>query len=215
MKNLDDILHKLVKQINKIQYNPERLTVLSGENEDTFYIVSDGQDGNFDYTRAGDFVTCSWCKFYYTYDKEHDFCTLIGGSDEETQSRDKLKITFMNCMWGDGIGSRQPRGRFGQVHMINNYHDNNGSLYGVGKEMSIIAEGCYYDVPGQIVFFTKGGEHTGWKGIDNEGSARDMNDSEGDVFEIPYNYKVTSASDAKSKILKKKGGAGNTCNLKM
>ncbi len=177
--------------------------------------ISDGQDGNFDYTRAGNFVTCSWCKFYYTYDKEHNKSTLIAGSDEETQSRGKLKITFMNCMWGDGIGSRQPRGRFGKVHMINNYHDNRGSLYGVGKEMSIIVEGCYYDVPGRDVFFTMGGEHIGWKGINNEGSARNMNDSEGRVFEIPYKYTVTSASTAKSQILKKNGGAGNTCSLKM
>ena len=175
--------------------------------------IADGQDGNFDVTRSGDFVTCSWCKFHYTYDKEHSLSNLIAGSDNETESRGKLNITYMNSMWGDRVNSRQPRGRFGKIHMLNNYHKNSGSLHGVGREMTLLAEGCYYDVSGKSVFFTMGGQHTGWKGIGNEGTAKGMNDSEGSIFSPPYSYSVKSASEAKSAILSSNCGVGNTCNL--
>ncbi|SVD32366.1 uncharacterized protein METZ01_LOCUS385220, partial [marine metagenome] len=83
--------------------------------------VMDGQDGNFDVTRRADFVTASWCKFHYTYDKEHRYSNLIAGGDNETQSRGKLNITYMNSWWGDRVASRQPRGRFGKIHMLNCY----------------------------------------------------------------------------------------------
>ena len=177
--------------------------------------VADGQDGNFDVTRSGDFVTCSWCKFHYTYTKDHSLSNLIAGSDNETESRGKLNITYMYSMWGDKVNSRQPRGRFGKIHMLNNYHKNGGSLHGVGKEMALIAEGCYYDVPGKSVFFTMGGAHKGWKGIGNEGTAKGLNDSTGSVFTIPYQYSVMSASDAKAAVTSPNCGVGNTCQLQM
>ena len=177
--------------------------------------VADGQDGNFDVTRSGDFVTCSWCKFHYTYTKDHSLSNLIAGSDNETESRGKLNITYMYSMWGDKVNSRQPRGRFGKIHMLNNYHKNGGSLHGVGKEMALIAEGCYYDVPGKSVFFTMGGAHKGWKGIGNEGTAKGLNDSTGSVFTIPYQYSVMSASDAKAAVTSPNCGVGNTCRLQM
>ncbi|SMF65470.1 pectate lyase, partial [Alteromonadaceae bacterium Bs31] len=172
--------------------------------------VSDGQDGNFDVTRSGDFVTCSWCKFYYTYDKDHRLSNLIAGSDNETESRGKLNITYMNSMWGDRVNSRQPRGRFGKIHMLNNYHKNSGSLHGVGKEMALIAENSYYDVPGKDVFFSMGSPK-GWKGSGNKGSAKNLNATSGSTFTIPYSYSKMSADEAKAAVLSSDCGAGNTC----
>jgi hypothetical protein len=98
--------------------------------------------------------------------------------------------------------------------MLNNYHANSGSLHGVGEEMTLIAEGCYYDVPGNDVFFSMG-NHTGWKGMGNEGSADGLNDSEGTVFTIPYSYDLMSASEAKEAVTSPDCGAGNTCRLQM
>ena len=178
--------------------------------------VSDGQDGNLDITNRSDYVTCSWCKFYYTYDKEHSFSNLINGSDANADppSFEKVHVTYMNCMWGERVFSRQPRGSYAYVHMINNYHKNTGHLHGVGNDMSIIAEKCYYDVPNEEVFFSMG-THIGWKGIGNEGSAKGMNNTEGKVFVVPYTYKSTSASVARDLIMSSKSGAGNKCYLKM
>jgi pectate lyase len=60
--------------------------------------ISDGQDGNCDITRGGDFITISWSKFWYSSsDKEHQFSNLIAGSDDEPESVGKLRITYMSC----------------------------------------------------------------------------------------------------------------------
>lgn len=180
--------------------------------------VSDGQDGNFDVTLGADFVTCSWCLFYYSYKKEHRSSNLIAGSDDEIESRGKLNITYMNSMWGEGVLSRQPRGRFGKIHMLNNYHKNSGRLYGVGREMSIIAEGCFYDMSiwrKNDLFFAIGAGPASWKGVGNRGNAKGMNSSRDKVFNIPYSYHKIPASDAKAAITSPNCGAGNTCYLKM
>lgn len=172
--------------------------------------IANGQDGNLDYTRASDLLTCTWCKFHYTYDKEHRNCNLIAGSDKETESRGKLRVTYQFCKFGDKIKSRQPRGRFGKVHMLNCYHKNKGSIYGVGREMSLIAMSCYYDIPGRPVFYSMG-ENNSWLGLGNKGISEKLNDKYGDVFDIPYEYCVVPATKAKEEILKEHGGAGNTC----
>ena len=176
--------------------------------------IADGQDGNFDLTKESDYVTISWTKLWYTKEKPHAQCSLIAGSDGETQSRGKLQISYMNCWWGSYINARQPRGRFGKVHCLNNYHKSGGGLHGVGKEMSIIAEYCYYDEPGSSVFFSMGSPK-GWKGIGNEGTAKGMNDSYGSVFSIPYSYTHIPASQVKDAVTASSGGAGNTVRLQM
>ena len=177
--------------------------------------ISDGPDGNLDITKKGDFITISWCKFYYTWDKPHRLSNLISASDNSGGDSGKLNITYMFCMWGDLVKERQPRGRFGKIHMLNNYHNNDGRIHGVGKEMAIIAENSYYDTRSdKDIFFTKGGEHKGWKGIGNKGTGKNLNVSTGTVFTIPYKYPKVSASDAK-KMITSKYGVGNTRFLTM
>ena len=174
--------------------------------------ISDGQDGNCDVTQEGDFVTISWSRFYYTYDKEHRFSNLIAGADDETNSRGKLNITYMNCEWGDRVDSRQPRGRFGNIHMLNNYHHTGGSqIHGVGFEMALIAEQSVYEENGSI--WTDMGSPRGWLGIGNIGSASGLDDSQGTVFEIPYDYTALPAAEVKAAVTSPNCGAGNTCTL--
>lgn len=176
--------------------------------------IADGQDGNFDLTKASDYVTISWTKLWYTKKKPHAQCSLVAGSNSETQSRGKLQITFMYCWWSSNIRGRQPRGRFGKIHSFCNYHKSGGNLHGIGREMSMIAENCYYDEPRKAVFFSKGSP-TGWKGIGNEGTARLMNDSNGTVFTIPYEYTTIPASQVMDVVTAPVGGAGNTVQLQM
>jgi pectate lyase len=174
--------------------------------------ISDGQDGNCDITQGGDYITVSWTRFYYTYAKEHRYSNLIAGSDDEPDSVGKLHITYMNCHWGDRVDSRQPRGRFGNIHMLNNYHKTGGSqIHGVGKDMALIAENCVYEENRSI--WTDMGSPRGWKGIGNEGTASDMNASRGTVFSIPYSYTPMPASKVVSAVTASTCGAGNTCNL--
>lgn len=175
--------------------------------------IADGQDGNCDVTQAADFVTVSWTKFHYTYAKEHRFSNLIAGSDDETNSRGKLNITYMNSWWGERVDARQPRGRFGKVHMLNNYHNTGGSqIHGVGKEMALIAENSYYEESGRSIF-TDMGSPQGWKGTGNAGTATNLNATKGSVFSIPYSYSAIPASQVKAKVTSTNCGAGNTCQL--
>jgi len=88
--------------------------------------IQDGEDGNTDITKKSDFVTISWTKFSYTdksyvsgvTDWSHRFCNLLGGSDTEG-SDGKLNVTFYKTWWGPGVAERQPRVRFGKVHVAN------------------------------------------------------------------------------------------------
>lgn len=172
--------------------------------------VSDGQDGNCDITQGGDYVTVSWTNFYYTYNKEHRFSNLIAGSDDEPASVGKLHITYMNSHWGERVDQRQPRGRFGNIHMLNNYHSTGGSqIHGVGKDMAIIAENSVYDE--RISIWKDMGSPRGWKGIGNIGTGRDLNDSRGTVFDIPYSYTAMPASEVVAAVTSSECGAGNTC----
>jgi pectate lyase len=174
--------------------------------------VADGQDGNCDITHGGDYITVSWTYFHYTYAKEHRYSNLIAGSDDEPDSVGKLHITYMDCHWGEQVDQRQPRGRFGNIHMLNNYHNTGGSqIHGVGKDMALIAENCYYQENRSI--WTDMGSPRGWKGIGNEGTASDMNASRGSVFSIPYSYTPMPASKVVAAVTASTGGAGNTCKL--
>ncbi|MGC4064458.1 MAG: hypothetical protein QM784_07405 [Polyangiaceae bacterium] len=174
--------------------------------------ISDGQDGNCDITQGADYVTVSWSRFYYTYAKEHRFSNLIAGSDDEPNSQGKLHITYMNSHWGERVDARQPRGRYGNVHMLNNYHATGGSqIHGVGKDLALIAENCVYHENRAI--WTDMGSPRGWKGIGNEGTATGMNTSTGTVFTIPYAYTPLAASKVVAAVTSANCGAGNTCKL--
>lgn len=174
--------------------------------------VSDGQDGNCDVTKGGDFVTVSWSRFYYTYDKEHRYSNLIAGSDDEPESIGKLNITYMNCHWGERVDQRQPRGRFGNIHMLNNYHNTGGSqIHGVGKDMAMLAENSVYEESTAI--WKDMGSPRGWKGVGNIGKAPELNDSQGTVFTVPYDYVAMPASEVVAAVTAEQCGAGNRCTF--
>jgi pectate lyase len=174
--------------------------------------ISDGQDGNCDFTQEADFITVSWTHFHYTYAKEHRYSNLIAGGDDEVQSAGKLQITYMNSHWGELVDSRQPRGRFGNVHMLNNFHDTGGGqIHGVGVDMALIAENSVYEENGSI--WTDMGSPRGWLGIGNLGSAGGLTESRGSVFEIPYEYTAMAAEEVVEAVTSTECGAGNTCVL--
>jgi len=173
--------------------------------------IHDGQDGNLDITKAGDFITVSWSKFHYTYNKEHRYSNLIAGSDDEVESKGKLRITYMLCHWGDRVESRQPRGRFGSVHMLNNYHKTNGGqIHGVGFDMSLIAEKSVYEEKSSI--WSDMGSPRGWLGTNNLGNS---DTSRGSVFTIPYKYSSLPNNEVVQAIRASDCGAGNTCTFNL
>jgi pectate lyase len=136
----------------------------------TFYDTGDGQ---LDITNNSDFVTVSWCKFYYTPsapDPGHTFSSLVGSSDKQTDDEPNLRVTYHHNWWTTGCKERMPRVRYGRVHVYNNYYSDlvaGGYCVGVGCGARIRVEGNYFNgVPNPWAdYYTGTGYavgHIGW-----------------------------------------------------
>lgn len=82
------------------------------------------RDGSVDITKGADFVTVSWCKFFYPPvprgTVNHEFVNLIASSDSD---RGDYHVTFHHNWYGPYCRERMPSVRFGRVHVFNNYYD--------------------------------------------------------------------------------------------
>lgn len=85
--------------------------------------LSDYDDGLIDITRQSTDITVSRCYF-----ANHDKTMLIGADPSHTDDR-CIRVTIHHCFF-DGTRQRQPRVRFGKVHLYNNYTRNWG-IYAV------------------------------------------------------------------------------------
>lgn len=175
--------------------------------------ISDGQDGNLDQTNKADTTTITWSKFHYTYDKPHAFSNLIAGSDSDSGA---YRITYANCWWGKGVEQRQPRGRFGDVHVFNSYYNTDSNkpadtyLLGPGKDMSMLIENNFFDVSPSVPAIKEWGTPRGYQAKGNAGTAMGLEAQKGQVFTPPYMYDLIPASQVKEVVTAMEGGAGNT-----
>lgn len=98
--------------------------------------LMNSKDGNMDIGRASDNVTVSWCKFYYDAPQEHALACLIGSSDAEVISSNKLHVTFHHNWFGENVRERMPSIRWGTVHLYNNYYNAPGNNYCVRTRLN-------------------------------------------------------------------------------
>lgn len=93
-------------------------------------------DGSVDIVRGSNYITVSNNLF-----RHHNKVMLIGNSDSNA-AEDHLKLmTSVSRNWFRGVQQRNPRVRFGRVHVVNNlYTDIGGYAIGVGAHASIVAE---------------------------------------------------------------------------
>jgi len=107
--------------------------------------ISDGTDGNLDITHACDFITISWTKFHYSSARTdptgsdstgangHRYSNLVGHSDTNaSEDTGHLTITWHHNWWADYVMERQPRVRFGRVHLFDNLYTSAGDDYCIG-----------------------------------------------------------------------------------
>lgn len=107
-------------------------------------------DGALDITNGADFVSITYNRFAL-----HEKNTLVGGDDRAIGDRSHLRVTFKGNLF-EHVSERAPRVRYGQVHLLNNYHvgDRKHPVYahnysvGVGIEAHIIAHGNAYEIQG-------------------------------------------------------------------
>jgi pectate lyase len=117
-------------------------------------------DGLLDVVNGADLVTLS-----YNYFHDHDKSLLIGNTDRPTYDPGKLRVTLHHNLF-EGLGSRAPRVRYGQVHVYNNlYVIPEAASYeyswGIGVESRLYAENNFFDTsrgvqPGALAKWWKG-----------------------------------------------------------
>lgn len=119
--------------------------------------VWNARDGNMDLTQASNYITVSWCKFWYT-DKafEHRLNSLIGaGGGTQPGDWGKNKVTFHHNWFADNVDQRMPRAMYGEVHVYSNYYTAKGNGYcvGFGSYASVLVENNYFKEVNDPIFF--------------------------------------------------------------
>ena len=177
--------------------------------------IYNSPDGLIDMTNMSDFITVSWCKFYYEtgiYNTLHHFTNLIGSDDDYTGDRGKLHITMHHNWWADRCRERMPRVRFGQVHVYNNYYNCTGNNYCIrpGVEAQLLIENNYFDHVDEPI---EGDDDADPNSLveshnnifDNCTNMSTLNPGNDDVFTPPYSYTPDDTNNIPSIIM---GGAG-------
>ncbi|KAM0822306.1 hypothetical protein ACQ4PT_071580 [Festuca glaucescens] len=134
--------------------------------------LRDFADGLLDVTCGSTDVTVSRCRF-----SAHDKAVLIGASSGHVGDR-RIRVTIHHCFF-DGTRQRQPRVRFGRVHLYNNYTRNWG-IYAVcaSVESQIISQCNIYEAGDKKKVFMYMPEQAADKDRSSSGRIR----SEDDLF---------------------------------
>jgi pectate lyase len=166
--------------------------------------IADGQDGNCDITHASDFITISWTKFHYTYLKQHAFCNLIGHVDGNTEDIGKLKVTFHHVWYADHIAQRQPRVRYGKVHVANNLYTSDSSLYlvGPGDMADVLVEYNVMKFLPAVPIYTAFAPVVNYTAVLSRGNVGipGANQVHGTAFVPPYQMPIDSTIDLEASL---------------
>ena len=170
--------------------------------------VYDCFDGCIDITRRSDWVTVSWCKFYYTSDTGHNFVHVIGTGDSADLG--KLNVTFHHNWWYTLCKQRMPRVDYASVHVYNNYYDCPGNDYATGlfNYAEVLIENNYYDSIDDPYYIISGNGKI--EAYDNVfvNCTGQIHDGDDTVFTPPYSYMLNDANDVPD-IVQAYAGADN------
>lgn len=169
-----------------------------------------GQDGNADVVKGADNVTFTWNIFGYTTDGGHNFSNLVASSDNEPVSEGKLNITLMFNHF-KGVAQRQPRCRYGNIHVVNNLFTKDGmtSQNGIsaGVECRVLIENNHFIGIQHPVHERSGGVSELRGNNIFENTSGDKSGYGGKAFEPPYDYSsyLVNASEVKGMLEGKVG----------
>jgi pectate lyase len=173
--------------------------------------VYDCKDGCIDITGRADYITVSWCKFFYTDPTySHRFVNLIGSGDRAVDDMDKLHVTFHHNWWSGLCNERMPSVRFGRVHVYNNYYNCPGNNYCIRARLysQCLIENNYFDnVDDPYYVLVTSGEKGKIRASGNffRNCTGRIDPSEDIVFKPPYPYTLDRASDVKRIIMRRAG----------
>ncbi|MCS7337803.1 MAG: immunoglobulin domain-containing protein [Verrucomicrobiae bacterium] len=184
--------------------------------------IADCRDGLIDIVKGADYVTVSWCRFYYTDPANtHRFACLVGASDGDA-SRDmgRLRVTFHHNWWGNMCIERMPSVRFGRAHIFNNYFNAPGNNYCVRSRLyaECRIENNWFEsvrnpwevyltsgTPGKV--FATGNRFVNVTWYENTADGRIVPPGTDEVFAPPYSYTLDPV-DSVPGIVSEHAGAG-------
>ncbi len=179
----------------------------------TFY---DCKDGCLDITRKSDWITVSWCKFYFTASNSNQSrVSLIGSSDSATEDIGKFHVTFHHNWFGSFCWQRMPSVRYGRVHVYNNYYNCPGNLYCIRSRIQAdcLIENNYFDSVNDpyYIYVHEPGEIKGK--IRASGNVFDnctgrVDDGDDDVFMPSYSYTLDKVLDVPTMVRLGAGAGG-------
>ena len=178
----------------------------------TFY---DCADGMVDLGLGADYVTISWCKFYYTDDFGHNFVTLVGGNNDDDETDEgRLRVTYHHNWFGAECKGRMPMVRFGKVHIYNNYYNSpDCNMYiGIAWMSEILLENSYFEdgnqSVGKIWYYYESNGKLNESGCIFDGVPQSSGGND-TVFSPPYSYTLDDTEDVKSIVLSGAGPNGD------
>jgi pectate lyase len=177
----------------------------------------DSSDELCSIVRESDYVTVSWCKFYFNKSHSHAFGGLIGNRDDRASDRGKLHVTMHHNWYAEGVRGRMPRVRYGHVHIYNNYFGSAGNGYciGTGFECHIRLENsCFEKINNawreQAIGALASGGEIGWKNLLFKSCSQPTYiPNKYPVFTLPYSFTMDKVEDVKRLVTDPTHGAGN------
>lgn len=110
--------------------------------------IWDAPDGNLDIKGSSDYITVSWCKFWYSTElNEHRLSNMVSsGTQNDDTELHNLNVTYHHNWFADLIQQRMPRLLYGKGHIYNNYYTAKNLIVSgniEGRENYCIGVGCY------------------------------------------------------------------------
>jgi pectate lyase len=165
--------------------------------------IYDCWDGLLDIARRSDWVTVSWCKFYFTSpNTNNDRVSLVGNTDS-SGDEGTLHVTFHHNWFGDNCMQRIPSVRYGRAHIYNNYYNCPGNIYCVWSRIQaecLIENNYFKDVYDPYVNNRDGAPVAEWGKIGASGNILDnctgtVHAGDDTVFTPPYAYTLDGGAD--------------------
>ena len=184
--------------------------------------IYEADDGNLDIKGGSNYITVSWCKFWYTKEENgHRLSCLIGsgaGDHDDTDYR-RLKVTYHHNWFADLADQRMPRVMYGTVHVYNNYYSCSGNSYCIGADCyaSVLVENNYFykvNNPHQFMYDTnemptsitaRGNEYDQTSGKKDNGQAPNKLGVVDEFVDPPYPYVLDNAKDVPAMVQKYAG----------
>ncbi len=187
----DEVSNVIVKYLTFTNPNGDGITIWTAYNvfvnHCTFY---DCADGCCDITRGSDYITVSYCKFYYVDQTSHRFTMILGNTDES-----EYHTTLHHNWWADNCDQRMPSGSYSHAHVYNNYFSCEGNSYCTNGRIDTewLVEANYYDGVSDPCYYENGGvmeiNDNYYNNCDGE-----ISESNGSVS-VSYSYTLDEVED--------------------